>query len=102
MHMLRLLRLAHVERCSGRHKSIDCPMAFGEARAQGRIARDGFDVRGGDKVLRSNRGARMESMIDPTSATVDVGLATRATAAGPREAGGTKVETFLAGHGGAP
>lgn len=39
-------------------------------------------------------------MIDPISTIVDVGLATPATAAGPREAGAS-VEAFLAGHGGA-
>ncbi|MDC0674438.1 hypothetical protein [Nannocystis radixulma] len=40
-------------------------------------------------------------MIDPISTIVDVGLATPAITAGPRDAG-AKVEAFLAGHGGAP
>lgn len=40
-------------------------------------------------------------MINPISTTVDVGLATPATGAGPREAR-AKVEAFLAGNGGAP
>jgi len=44
---------------------------------------------------------RSKFMSDSISTAVDVGLATRATAAGPREAG-AKVDAFVAGHGGAP